>query len=309
MNGILNILKPPGMTSFDVVAFLRGITKIKKIGHTGTLDPDAVGVLPICIGKATKAIDYITNKNKTYRAEIILGIDTDTQDASGKIIKTREVNITYRDFEDITKSFIGTYDQIPPMYSAVKVNGKKLYELARQGVEIERKHRTVEILSIKIIHTNFNDNNTLSGTHSKVFKALIDIECSKGTYIRTLCSDIGEKCGCGAHMSFLIRTKSGEFDINSATTLEEILEMKNSIDLKKKLLTVDAAFTDLSYIELNLIEESKFMNGGWIKGEYINSYGYNDIVKVYNRDDDFLGLGEIVEFENSKYLKSKKVFV
>jgi len=156
MNGILNVLKPPGMTSFDVVAYLRGILKIKKIGHTGTLDPGAAGVLPVCTGKATKAIEYLSDKDKVYRAELLLGVSTDTQDSYGEVIREQEVKASVEDIEKVIKSFEGDYSQLPPMYSAVKMNGKKLYELARSGIEVERTPRKVKIHFINILSIRGN---------------------------------------------------------------------------------------------------------------------------------------------------------
>ena len=182
-SGIINVYKEAGYTSFDVVAKLRGILHIKKIGHTGTLDPDAVGVLPICIGKATKVCDMLTNTDKTYVATLLMGVSTDTYDISGTILDEKEVNVTPEMVEKTIKSFIGEQDQIPPMYSAIKVNGKKLYELAREGKVIERKARRINIYNIEIIDINLP-------------RVKMRIDCSKGTYIRSLCNDIGEKLGC-----------------------------------------------------------------------------------------------------------------
>ena len=178
MDGIINIYKEKGFTSHDVVAKLRGILRQKKIGHTGTLDPDAVGVLPVCLGKATKLCDMITDKSKTYEAVLLLGVTTDTQDITGTVLDSKAVDGTSGEIEQTVLSFVGEYKQIPPMYSALKVNGKKLYELARAGVEIERKARTVTIDSVEI-------------QKIELPRVYIKVDCSKGTYIRTLCHDIG----------------------------------------------------------------------------------------------------------------------
>ena len=186
MDGILNIYKEKGFTSHDVVAVVRRTINQKKVGHTGTLDPDAEGVLPICVGKATKLADYIMNTGKTYEAEITLGVETTTQDSSGEVTARQSVDFNEEKIEQAVYSFNGDYMQIPPMYSAVKVNGKKLYELARKGQEIERKARKVEIRDISIIEFMPPD------------KIKISVDCSKGTYIRTLAADIGIKLGCGA---------------------------------------------------------------------------------------------------------------
>ena len=209
MNGIVNIYKPKGITSHDVVYRVRKITGIKKVGHTGTLDPDADGVLPICIGKGTKLSDMLTFSDKAYRAVFRLGVTTDTQDMTGKILSEVKVDLSESKTIDVINSFVGEYDQLPPMYSAVKVGGKKLYELARKGIEAERKTRRVTIFKIDIISI---DNNDIT----------IDVDCSKGTYIRTLCSDIGDKLGVGAAVVNLTRTKSGVFEIKDSVTLETL---------------------------------------------------------------------------------------
>ena len=201
VNGILNVYKEKGYTSHDVVAKLRGIVGQKKIGHTGTLDPDAEGVLPVCLGRATKVCDMLTEKDKTYEAVLLLGKETDTQDISGTVLRVGETEgLTQEQVKDCVMSFVGEYDQIPPMYSALKVNGKKLYELAREGKTIERKSRKVEIKEIRILEMALP-------------RVRMEVSCSKGTYIRTLCHDIGEKLGCFGCMESLLRTKVSRFEI------------------------------------------------------------------------------------------------
>ena len=229
MNGIINVYKEKGFTSHDVVAKLRGILHMKKIGHTGTLDPDAVGVLPVCLGKGTGLCSMITDWTKTYEAVMLLGTVTDTQDTSGTVLKTREVNVTKRQILEVCSSFEGEYDQIPPMYSALKVNGKKLYELAREGKVIERKARLVKILDIQILEIDLP-------------KVRMEVSCSKGTYIRTLCHDIGEKLGCGGCMESLIRTRVSTFRIEDAKTLDEIETLKQEGKLAELLVPIDAMF-------------------------------------------------------------------
>jgi tRNA pseudouridine55 synthase len=201
------------MTSFDVVSYLRGVLKTKKIGHAGTLDPIAAGVLPIFVGKATKAIEFVMGEDKLYRAELTLGVGTDTQDSSGRVISKSKVEASDESIAEAVRSFTGVYSQLPPMFSALKVNGKKLYEMARKGIEVERRPREVEIHSIDIIEINRNKDDVT---------VLFDVHCSKGTYIRTLCYDIGEKLGCGGHMSFLLRKRAGIFNIESSVVLEKI---------------------------------------------------------------------------------------
>mgnify|MGYP000165491313 FL=1 len=229
-NGILNVYKEQGYTSHDVVAKLRGILKQKKIGHTGTLDPAAEGVLPVCLGKATKLCDLLTDKNKTYEAVLLLGKTTDTQDITGEVLEEKSTEaLTEEKVREAIEGFIGDYEQIPPMYSALKVNGKKLYELAREGKVIERKARPVKILDIQILEIDLP-------------KVRMEVSCSKGTYIRTLCHDIGEKLGCGGCMESLIRTRVSTFRIEDAKTLDEIETLKQEGKLAELLVPIDAMF-------------------------------------------------------------------
>ena len=231
LNGIINIYKEKGFTSHDVVAKMRGICKQKKIGHTGTLDPDATGVLPVCLGSGTKLCDMFTDKDKEYVAELLLGVETDTQDVTGQILKQSEVNVTEEQVREAVLSFQGEYMQIPPMYSALKVNGKKLYELARAGKEVERQARPVTIHEIEIQEMNL-----------PVVK--IRVACSKGTYIRTLCADIGEKLGCGGTMQSLLRTKVGIFELKDAVTLSQLEQIRDEQGLESVLYPVDSAFEE-----------------------------------------------------------------
>jgi len=214
MDGVININKPTGMTSFDVIAILRKILNTKKIGHTGTLDPDATGVLPICVGKATKLVEMLTADEKQYIAGVKLGIVTDTQDTSGDVLETKEVNVTYDDLKNTIDSFKGESFQIPPMYSAVKVNGERLYKLAREGKTVERESRKIFISEI-----------TLDSFKKEDDSFSMTVTCSKGTYIRTLSNDIGEKLGCGAALSSLKRTMSGKYTISESYTLDDIRKM------------------------------------------------------------------------------------
>ncbi|MCR5527846.1 MAG: tRNA pseudouridine(55) synthase TruB [Saccharofermentans sp.] len=209
IDGVIAVYKEKGYTSSDAVAVLRGILHQKKIGHTGTLDPDAEGVLPVCLGKATKLASMVIDSSKEYRAEMTLGISTDTQDISGNIISRREVNVSASEAEDALMSFIGDYAQLPPMYSAVKVNGQRLYTLARKGAVVERKPRNVIIYGIRDIVIDLP-------------KVSFTVSCSKGTYIRTLCSNLGDKLGCGGTMTSLVRTRSGGFAIEESLKLSEI---------------------------------------------------------------------------------------
>lgn len=321
MDGILNVLKPPGMTSFDVVGYIRKLTRIKKIGHTGTLDPGAVGVLPICIGNATKAIEYITNKNKLYRAELTLGISTDTQDSFGKVMDIREASLSEKDINAVIEGFTGKQQQIPPMYSAVKINGKRLYELARKGETVERQPRDIEIFYTKVIKVQMQSEQEKESYISKLkgisdfsyasikpnMKVMFDVACSKGTYIRTLCADIGNKLGCGGNMSFLLRLKTGEFDISSAVTLDQICEWADINRLEEHLISVEKVFCDLDRLQLNETQERKFLNGVPIQVKS-RDCKENETIRIYDSKNDFIALGELVLNDGTELLKSKKIF-
>lgn len=230
-NGIINIYKEKGFTSHDVVAKMRGICKQKKIGHTGTLDPDAVGVLPVCLGNGTKLCDMLTDKDKVYEAELLLGVTTDTQDVTGAVLSRAQVTSSEEKVREAIMSFVGDYMQIPPMYSALKVDGKKLYELARAGKEVERAARPVRILGIDILEMNL-----------PVVK--MTVACSKGTYIRTLCHDIGEKLGCGGTMQSLKRTRVGIFKIEDSITLAQLEKLRDEDRILEKLYSVDSLFEE-----------------------------------------------------------------
>ena len=228
-NGIVNVYKEAGFTSHDVVAKMRGIFGQKKIGHTGTLDPAAVGVLPVCLGKATKVCDLLTEKEKTYHCVMLLGLRTDTQDTTGQELSRCPVSVDSKQVQEAVAGFVGGYDQVPPMYSALKVNGKKLYELARAGKEIERKPRPVQIREIRI-------------TDLSLPRVSMEVTCSKGTYIRTLCHDIGNALGCGACMEHLARTRVGNFSIEDSITLKELEGLKEEGRLLEALLPTDTVF-------------------------------------------------------------------
>lgn len=282
-NGMINIYKEAGFTSHDVVAKLRGILKQKKIGHTGTLDPDAVGVLPICLGCGTGLCDMLTDKSKEYRAEFLLGKITDTQDISGTVLTEKEVHVSAEQVTAAIMSFVGEYEQIPPMYSAIKVNGKKLYELAREGKEIERKARKVEIKSIEI---------------EKIDLPVITIKvyCSKGTYIRTLCHDIGQQLDCGAVMTKLERIRVGEFNVEEALTLSQIEEAVKGNTIKEKIIPVDTVFLDLQKVTVQnqyrkLIDNgNSFYESMIVKISEKIEYNSGEQVRVYSEEDTFYGI-------------------
>jgi len=299
MDGIINVLKPPGMTSHDVVSFIRKCTGIKKVGHTGTLDPGAAGVLPVCIGKATKVSELLMNDDKGYRAEIQLGITTDTQDGYGNVLSERKVHVNEADIIKTVNTFIGPIQQVPPMYSAIKINGQKLYELARKGMEVKREPRHITIHSINIIDTNL-ERNTL----------LIDVRCSKGTYIRTLCCDIGEKVGCGAHMSFLLRTKSGIFTLDKSVTVETIEQYLKENRIQDLLEPIDSIFKEYPSITVNASMERKVLNGNEIDIRYLGPFDKgSEIYRIYNESGRFLCLSKIIQKENNmSFLKIIKSF-
>jgi tRNA pseudouridine55 synthase len=283
INGIIIINKEADYTSFDVVAKLRGICGQRKIGHTGTLDPQAVGVLPVCLGNATKLCDMLTDKDKEYVAELLLGVETDTQDTTGKVLSERLVSAelyTAEHIKNAVMSFLGDYDQIPPMYSALKVNGKKLYELAREGREIERAARRVQIKEIEITDINL-----------PVVK--MRVVCSKGTYIRTLCADIGEKLGCGGTMKSLVRTRVERFKIEDALTLSQVQVLKDSGELESAVMPVDSVFSE--YRKLHVKEEWKKLtdNGNaFFPGQTVENITYapGEWVRVYGEGGSFVGI-------------------
>ena len=289
MNGIIIINKPLGKTSHDMVSFMRRVTGIKKIGHTGTLDPMAEGVLPICIGKATKAADMLTADDKDYRAQLVLGMTTDTLDSEGDILSECEVKCTREEIENVIKSFRGEVEQIPPMFSAIKQNGKKLYELARKGIEVERKPRKITINKIDILEID-TKNNTVT----------IDVDCSKGTYIRTLCEDIGTKLGVGAYMNTLVRTKSGIFNIKDAMSTKEIESLAKQGKLTDSIKSVDSVFGNLDSIYLNEKQTKSVLNG--IRMSY-NGRAEGECLRVYGYDGEFLCISQICEGK-LKMLKS-----
>lgn len=217
MDGILNLLKPPGMTSHDVVSVVRRTLGIKKVGHTGTLDPGVAGVLPICVGRATRLAEFIAGADKAYRAEITFGVTTDTQDSFGVVQSEQSAaHLTKGDVAYALARFHGPIEQVPPMVSAVKVGGKRLYELAREGVEVERKARTITIHRLQLLDFRPGERPT----------AFVDVVCSKGTYVRTIAHDLGQMLGVGAHLSHLVRTRSGDFTLPEAATLEELIAGK-----------------------------------------------------------------------------------
>ena len=299
INGIMNIYKEAGYTSHDVVAKLRGIVKQRKIGHTGTLDPDAVGVLPVCFGNATKLCDMMTDKSKEYEACMRLGVTTDTQDMSGTLQSEQEVTADEAQVRDAIMSFVGGYEQIPPMYSALKVNGKKLYELARQGKEIERQPRHVDIPNIKIIEIG-------------IACVRFVVECSKGTYIRALCADIGARLGCGAAMESLKRTRVGNFKIEGAVTLREVERLVETGDCEKYIITPDSIFMEYEGAVVKPEAEHALLNGNKLSSGHLDRERQADLhdgdfIRVYNGKREFKAVYVFVRDEDC--FKPYKMFL
>lgn len=280
MEGIINVLKPPGMTSSDVVVWMRKVLKTKKIGHTGTLDPGVAGVLPLCVGKGTRLAEYITEQGKAYLAEVTFGVTTDTQDAFGKVVQQTEPHLKQSDLESVIPNFLGKLSQIPPMYSAVRKQGKHLYEYARQGLSIERTPRDIFIYNIKLVQWY----------EGEFPRALIGIECSKGTYIRTISNDIGQTLGCGAHMSNLLRVRSGPFKIQDSWTLEEIEEAAR--ESSYSFLLPLTAGIDLPRVILSPTRANAFRHGLPTKRELVATpiEGNEPYVQVIE-DGKLIGIG------------------
>ncbi len=285
-NGIMNVYKEAGFTSHDVVAKLRGICKQKKIGHTGTLDPDAVGVLPVCFGSGTKLCDMLTDWDKEYIATLRLGVVTDTQDLSGQVLFQAEEEplgqLAQEQVRESILSFLGDYEQVPPMYSALKVNGKKLYELARAGKEVERKPRSVQIRELEILEM------CLPTVRFRVV-------CSKGTYIRTLCHDIGEKLGCGGVMASLTRSRVGIFGIEEALRLSEIETLRDEDKISDVIVPPDAVFGDCREVEVTSEVRRLLENGNKIPAEALTDcalFQDRERLRMYDGTGRFYGIYE-----------------
>lgn len=278
MDGVINIFKNTGMTSFDVVRVIKKVSNTKKVGHTGTLDPEASGVLPVCIGKGTKIIDYIMNSDKVYEVEFKLGIKTTTYDLEGDIIEEKNPShLTNEKILIAINSFIGEYNQIPPMYSALKQNGVRLYELARKGIEVEREGRLVNIINIENIKIN-NPNVSMKVT------------CSKGTYIRSLCYDIGDYLGVGAVMTKLKRTKTSKFTEEESVNINEI----NSENIKDFIISIEDALDSYDKLVVTNKYSRLLINGVRVFDRRFTKENFqiNKLYRVYNEDGIFIGLGK-----------------
>ena len=292
MDGVIVIRKEKGFTSHDVVAKLRGILHMKKIGHTGTLDPDAEGVLPVALGKATRLVDMITDKEKTYEAVMRLGVVTDTQDMSGTVLsQTTELSVTEEELCTVVSSFVGDYMQVPPMYSALKVNGKKLYELAREGKTVERKPRPVHFYEIEILDISF------PLVHFRV-------TCSKGTYIRTLCHDIGEKLGCGAAMESLLRTKVGRFTLDDAITLAQTEEAVQEGTIESKILGIEEILAEYPRVCCTKEGDRLLANGNPLVQALVDAQEKKGWIRMCSSEGSFSGVYQWDEKRN-RYFPAK----
>ncbi len=305
MDGILNVYKERGFTSHDVVAKLRGILKMKKIGHTGTLDPDACGVLPVCLGQATKVCDLLTDKKKTYETVLLLGRVTDTQDVSGTTETEQPVTVSEEQVREVIASFQGDQIQVPPMYSARKVNGKKLYELAREGQVIEREARPVTFYEISILKMELP-------------RVQLRVTCSKGTYIRTLCHDIGQKLGCGGCMEELLRTEVAPFQLADSLTLSQIEEIRDQGRLEEIICPVERLFAHLPAKKVKGEFSRYLYNGNPLREEWLEPY-FEDTaplseqsneetkeLRIYTEKEQFFGI-YIWKKEDACY-RVKKIF-
>ncbi len=303
-SGFILVNKPMGFTSFDVIAKLRGILKTKKLGHGGTLDPNATGVLPVFVEGATKAIDLLNRQDKKYIARIKLGIETDTQDIWGEVLSTCEPICDEEKIKEAIESFKGEISQLPPMYSAIKINGVRLYDLARQGIEISRDERIVNIYSIKYLGKTENENEYEFSVH-----------CSKGTYIRTLCVDIGEKLGCSAAMSSLCRTMALGFSIDDAVSLEKIEELSKEGRVEEIISDTQKLFSEFPPIVLNEKLSHLYKNGVGLHPQRVSGVLYDEVYKigegqryaVYDSNRNFIGIGH-VDYQKKEF-RSLKMFL
>lgn len=291
MNGILNIFKPKGMSSFDVVRVVKKVAKTGKVGHTGTLDPEATGVLPVCIGRATKIIDYIMDSEKVYEVTFKLGIRTTTYDLEGEVLEERDTsNLRDEDILGVVKDFIGEYSQVPPMYSALKQNGVRLYELARKGIEVEREGRLIKIYNIEDVKIN---NPYVS----------MKVTCSKGTYIRSLCYDIGEKLGGFATMTELNRSKTSVFSQEKSININDLTEENIEdyiVTMEEALSKYEAIIVHGKYVKL-LVNGVRVADNRFTKDKIIN----NTLYRVYDENNNFIGLGE----RNNAGFKIEKLLI
>lgn len=285
MTGLICLNKPKDITSFSAVAKVRGITHEKKCGHTGTLDPMATGVLPIMLGGATRFIDFLPDSDKGYVAEFKLGVVTDTLDITGEVLEENNFSVTKEEIKSVLLNFKGTISQIPPMYSAVSVDGQRLYDLARKGIEVERQARKVEVKELELLEF---DEETGIGK--------IEVLCSKGTYIRSIIDDFGKKLGCGATMISLVRTKAMGIDLSECISLEDLQNIKDtSNDFSSVVVSVEKLFECYPQIFVSETQSRRFSNGGSLMRDRLKKNLKDGIYRVYSNEKIFLGLGELSE--------------
>ncbi len=304
-SGYLNVLKPTGMTSHDVVYYVRRHIRMKKVGHMGTLDPDAAGVLPLCIGKATRLAAYVQNETKEYRGEACFGIRTASQDRSGERLslalkEALNAQVNRDRLEEVFAKYEGILEQTPPMVSAVKYQGKKLYEWARAGKDVPRRPRRVRVFSLTLVDFYQDDDGYP--------RVLFDVVCSKGTYIRTLCADMGETLGVGAHMSYLLRTKAGPFPIDKTVTLEELKNLAEKGDLARVLYPLDYPLDGMLTVHLTNEQSESIVHGRSVRITDSASFGEmadGKQLRLYSKQGQFLAIGE----KKDQYIKPKKVFI
>lgn len=292
MTGILPVKKPAGFTSFDVIGKLRGVVKTRKIGHSGTLDPMATGVLPLFFGGATKCCDLLPNEDKRYVADIKFGIVTDTQDTTGRVLKENESRVTEGEFAEVMSGFIGKQMQTPPMYSAVKINGRPLYDLAREGKVVERAQKEIEVYDIKLLE--FDE-------HAQ--SARIEVSCGKGTFIRTLINDMGEKLGCGASMSALERTMAAGFELSECFTISEIEEMMKEGTFEEHLMPVERLYNALPRLVLDDFDKRLYRSGVPLELQKRGWGGISGNIAVFDEGGMLLGISFMDEEANELKLR------
>lgn len=288
MNGILLIDKAEGWTSSDVVIKLKGVLRERRVGHSGTLDPMATGLLAVFVGRATRAVEFAEAHDKRYTAGLRLGVTTDTQDVTGSVLRSCQANVAEDELKAVLTRFTGELEQIPPMYSAIKINGQKLYDIARRGGEVERRPRHITVSGISVVGRSGND-------------FVLDISCSKGTYIRTLCNDIGDALGCGGCMSSLRRTAAGDFSVSQAYTIDEVVAAAAAGEAGKLLLPTDSMFAALPRCTAGAQDERRIKNGNEIKTPALADGDY----RVYSDSGEFLMLGRA---ENGRMRTLKSFF-
>lgn len=301
-DGLLNVLKPPGMTSHDVVAKVRRIFGIRRIGHTGTLDPGAAGVLVLCVGRATRLVEWLQAEDKEYRAEMRLGVTTDTQDAYGRPVRVvRECAVPRATLLRVLERFVGDIRQVPPMTSALKHEGRRLYELARAGVEVERPARLVRIHRLSVVRIEPDDDVLGFGA-----KVTFDVACSKGTYVRTLCADIGEALGCGAHMSFLLRTRVGELTIAGARRLDEL--ERDVAAGRSVLLPMDSALSGWPRVNLSADDARRARHGQLVPAERSGGREPSGMARLYDENGRLIALAEGHRRGGRRFWRPRVVF-